>query len=173
MMVGSMVDRLVDMANMSRLMNVSCMNRLVDRLNIWNDWWCSTSFIGPWVVGEPGRVDQILAAGVMGVHIAPLGSCMIYTPAVALDMTRGVNKGEAGALTTDVGVGRSSLLNRKGGYTGEKEGGKDCLEQHLDTSSKLVTMIEEMALTAFMLVFIGNLNTWESRKIIFADGPVR
>ena len=120
MMVGSM-DRLVDMASMNRLMNLTCIDRLVDRLNIWNGRWCSTSFIGPWVVGEPGRVDQILAAGVMGVHITPLGSCMIYTPAVALDMTRGVNKGEAGALTTDVGVGRSSFLNGRGGYTGENE----------------------------------------------------
>merc|ERR1712186_54268 len=103
MMVGSM-DRLVDMASMSRLMNLAC----IDRLNIWNGWWCSASFIGPWVVGEPGRVDQILAAGVMGVHITPLGSCMIYTSAIALNMTRRVNKREAGALTTNIGVGRSS-----------------------------------------------------------------
>ena len=126
MMVGGM-DRLVDMVSLSRLMNLTCIDRLVlvDRLNIWNSWWCSTSFIGPWVVGEPGRVNQILAAGVVGVHIAPLGSCMIYTPAIALNMTRGVNKGEAGALTTNVGVWRSSFLNSKGGYTGEKEGGEN------------------------------------------------
>merc|ERR1712154_693928 len=139
MLVGSM-DRLVDMDGMSRLMNLSCMNRLVDRLNIWNGWRCSTSFIGPWVVGEPGRVDQILAAGVVGVHIAPLGSCMIYTPAIALNMTRGVNKGEAGALTTDVGVGRSSFLNGEGGYAGEKERGENSLEEHLDTGGELVTI---------------------------------
>merc|ERR1711999_52191 len=120
MMIGGM-DRLVDMASMSRLMNLSC----VDRLNIWNGRWCSTSFIGPWVVGEPGRVNQILAAGVVGVHIAPLGSRMIYTPAIALNMTRGVNKGKAGALTTDVGVRRSSFLNGEGGYAGEKEGGEN------------------------------------------------
>ena len=138
-MIGGM-DRLVDMASMSRLMNLSCIHRLVDRLNIWNGWWCSTSFIGPWVVGEPGRVNQILAAGVVGVHIAPLGSCMIYTPAIALNMTRGVNKGEAGALTTDVGVGRSSFLNGEGGYTGEKEGGKDSLEHHSYSGGDLVTM---------------------------------
>ena len=65
---------------------------------------------------------------------------MIYTSAVALNMTRGVNKGETGALTTNIGVRRSSFLNGIGGYTGEKEGGENCLEHHSYSGGDLVTM---------------------------------
>ena len=40
----------------------------------------------------------------MGVYIAPLSTSVIHTLAVALDVARGVDKGETGALAPEVGV---------------------------------------------------------------------
>ena len=46
----------------------------------------STSLIRPGIVRKPGREDQILTAAVGRVNIAPLGSCVINTSAVALHL---------------------------------------------------------------------------------------
>ena len=58
----------------------------------------------------------------MGVYIAPLSTSAIHTLAVALDVARGVDKGETGALAAKVGVGRSSLLYSQGGNIGYEDG---------------------------------------------------
>ena len=61
----------------------------------------------------------------MGVYIAPLSTSAIHTLAVALDVARGVDKGETGALAAKVGVGRSSLLYSQGGNIGYEDGEKN------------------------------------------------
>ena len=47
---------------------------------------CSTSLIRPGIVRKPGREDEILTAAVGRVNIAPLGSCVVNTPAVSLNL---------------------------------------------------------------------------------------
>ena len=56
-------------------------------------------------------MDQILAAAVERVNIAPLGSGMVHALAVALDKAARVYEGEAGALAPNVCVGGSGLLH--------------------------------------------------------------
>ena len=61
----------------------------------------------------------------VGVHIAPLGSCMVHTLAITLDVATRVYEGQAGALAPNVGVGGGSLLHCLGAGHGQEEGGED------------------------------------------------
>ena len=47
--------------------------------------WSSTSLIRPWVVGEPGRVLEVLATSVVGrVYIAPPGTRVVSAEIMAV-----------------------------------------------------------------------------------------
>ena len=59
------------------------------------------------------------------VNIAPLCSCVVYAPAVSLDVSRRIYEGEAGALAANVGVGGGSLLHGQGADCGQEEGGEE------------------------------------------------
>merc|ERR1719206_945151 len=84
------------------------------------------SSVGWLMMRSMGRlVDNILAAAVVGVHIAPLGSCMVHTLAITLDTPTRVYEGQAGALAPNVGVGGGSLLHCLGAGHGQEEGGED------------------------------------------------
>ena len=100
-------------------------NRRIDRAEITAKVRSCTSLIGPGVVGEPLRLDKVLAAAGRRVHIAPLCSSTIHGLAVALHGISGVAEGEAGALAPAVGEGGGSLLvlhHQAGGakYQGSK-----------------------------------------------------
>ena len=53
------------------------------------------SLVRPGIVGEPCGINKILAATVVGVNVAPLGTCVIHTLTVSLNMAVGIDKGEA------------------------------------------------------------------------------
>ena len=69
-----------------------------------------TGLVGPGVVGEPAGGDEVLAGGVGGVHIAPLGPGTVHGHTVSLHNSVGVPEGQAAALTPAVDQGGGGLL---------------------------------------------------------------
>ena len=76
-------------------------------------------------VGEPEAWHQVCAGGVAGVHITPLGSSSIHSPAVTLHLTLGVSEGEGAALTPAVDEGRGGLVVSVHRLTGAGQAGAD------------------------------------------------
>merc|ERR1712186_110600 len=72
--------------------------------------WGGAGLVGPGVVGEPLGGDEVLAGGVGGVYITPLGPGTVHSQTVALHHAVGVSEGEAAALTAAVDQGRGRLL---------------------------------------------------------------
>ena len=69
-----------------------------------------TGLVGPGVVGEPAGGDEVLAGGVGGVHIAPLGPGTVHGHTVSLHNSVGVPEGQAATLTPAVDQRGGGLL---------------------------------------------------------------